>query len=346
MLTDENRRQLSALIATHVGFIPAEAAIEQLVGAELTRLAPPKNGPVLAGWLLDQALGRSDPAIFIRMVRTADAAGRVVEIHALIAQLEADPSLWRPGAVALWIPKSWPFLDREELRDVLSTMAIGTGPVAITIEAPDGFGKATMSAYIEDLARPDESLVVVPIELRKDAVGGVLNALVARLRIELGIDPADDTTHEEPERRAMVLARELAREAPLGSSTVWLVANVIDPPGLEPGVLRFIDVLLGEIQETDAALIRLRVILLASEVGILGLEQLPPVEHRFVLPEVAEPEVAAWLRAAVPGKPSGLYETAAKVVLADVLEQQPPPARWLEYLALQCRRTHRKLAGV
>jgi len=346
MLSENQRLQVQELILEYIGFPAAPASLRELVGAIALAGAPASvNAPRMAGWVLDHALGLPDPKVFIHVITTCDGGGILVDVHALVSRLQQDPSLWNPGAVALWVPAEWPFLDRERLRDVLAQMGRGDGPHAITIEGPDGTGKRTMAAYIGDSAR-DGTFKSVAAELRPDPAGGVLDGLVARLRVALRLELADETTHNEPERRAQILARELVNEAAYVNHNVWLVANVIEVNGLEAGVLRFLDELLAQLQMTPPTAPRLRVVLLANEIGRLGLKNLPPLEHRHVLPEVASSAVTAWLAAAVPGKPEGLYALSSSAVIADVDRRQPPPSKRLEWISLICRQTHDKLAAM
>jgi hypothetical protein len=345
VLTESQRAQVEELIFDFIGIAPSPLTLRQLVGPEPLRQAPASaNGAKLAGWMLSYSLRLPQPTLFIRIITVVDAAGQLVEVHQLVDQLQADASLWQTQVLdELWVPPTWPFIDRESLRQTLAAIADGTGPGAITIEAPAGHGKRTMSAYIEHLARRVETFQPVVAELRRTPDPGVLDSLVADLRLALGLDLESDTTHQDPERQAVVLARRLALEAQLAPTPVWLVANVVEVSGLEEGVLRFLDELLGQVQQTPAESRQLSVVLLSDEVARLGLANLPDVSARFVLPEVNEAAVSQWLEAAVPGKSPQLYTTATALVLQKLEDRQPPPAMRLRWLARHCVAAHRQL---
>jgi len=347
MLSDKQREQVANLILNYMGMPPSPVTIQALMGLKPVRTAPPTtNAYRLALWLLDYTLSAPHPDLFIRVIAAVDAQQELVEVHELVERLRQDASLWRTHVLdELWVPPRWPFTDRQELRQVLLTMADGDGPPAITIEAPQGYGKRTMCAYIERLAGRHEGFRPVVTHLRQEPNPGVLDALVADLRIGLGLNFNDDTTHIEPERRAVVSARSLVLEATRAPSAAWLVANVIDAIGLEEGVLRFIDELLDQIQETPAELRRLRVVLLSDQVTGLGLEHLPDPAARYVLPEVDEAAITQWLMDAVPGKRAQLYSYATSIVLGRIEERRPLPAERLGWLARHCIAAHQLLVG-
>src|SRR5688572_21567625 len=253
MLSEDQRRQVQELILNYIGSAVVPASVVDLIGPIAFASSPPGlNGPRMARWILDHSLGLPDPRIFIQVVQFSDGGGALPDVHELVSKLQADATLWNPAPVALWVPAEWPFLDREKLREVLRSMAQGVGPPAITIEGPDGAGKRTMAAYIQDSARMDGTFTVVSQELRPDPAGGVLDVLVARLRQRLGVVPAPDTTHEEPERQASILAQGVVSGAATANNNVWLVVNVAEVNGLEPGLLRFLDEVLKRIQEVPS----------------------------------------------------------------------------------------------
>jgi hypothetical protein len=261
MLTESQRKQVAYLILLHLGMTPSPATVQALIGLEPARTAPAgANAYQIAVWLLDYTLNLPQPDLFIQVVTAVDAQGELLEVQELLLRLRQDASIWQTHALdELWIPQQWPFADRSELRRVLFAMSQDAGPTAITIEAPQGHGKRTMCAYIERLASKQGSFRPVVVHLRREPSPGVLNALVADLRIGLELELrepglGDGTTHVEAERRALVsaltLAQELAGDALFAPSAAWLIANVIDGAGVEPGVLRFLDELLGQVQET------------------------------------------------------------------------------------------------
>jgi hypothetical protein len=357
MLTESQRKQVANLIFLQLGLTPSPATIQALVGLEAARTAPAgANAYQIAVWLLDYTLNLPQPDLFIQVVSAVDAQQELLEVQELLLRLHEDASLWQTQALdELWVPPQWPFADRSELRKVLFAMAQGNGPAAITIEAPQGHGKRTMCAYIERLAARQGSFRPVAVHLRREPSPGALDALVADLRIGLELElpkpgTGDATTHVEAERRAFVsaltLAQELAREAVFAPSATWLIANVIDGAGLEAGVLRFLDELLGQVQETPAALRRLRVVLLSDDVAGLELTHLPDLKARYVLPEVDEDAITQWLAAVVPGKPPQLYSVATSTVLAQVNQMRVAPSERLAWLARHCVSAHRTLARI
>jgi hypothetical protein len=345
MLSGNQRDQVANLIFLYLGFSPSPATIQALVGPEPARTAPAgANGYQLALWLLNYTLAAPRPDLFIDVISAVDAQGELLEVRQLVDHLRQDASVWTTQAGdELWIPPRWPFADRQELRQRLLAMANGNGPAAITIEAPRGHGKRTMCAYIDYLAQRHGGFQPVVAHLRQEPSPGVLDALVADLRIGLGLDLDDDTTHIEPERRAVVAARALAQRALYVPSGAWLVANVIETTGLEAGVLRFIDELLAQVQAIPGDQCRLRVVLLADEVAGLGLANLPARTARYVLPEVDKDAVSGWLAAAAPGKAPEIYELTTTMVLSRVEQMGLPPAERLGWLARQCTAAHRLL---
>ena len=348
MLSPKQREQVEYLIFVYIGIVPASATVQELFGPELAHTYPGGvNGHQLAVWLLDRCLALPQPDLFIKVVTTVDVQGELVEVHHLVRRLRQDASLWRTQVLdELWVPAEWPFIDRQELRRALTAIADGVGPAAITIEASEGHGKRTMCAYIQHLARRHRGFRPVVAELRHAPDPGVLDALVAELRMALELDLNDDTTHLDPERRAVVSARKLTRdeEALLAPEPVWLVANVVEVTGLEEGLLRFIDELLGQVQNTRVEDLRLHVVLLSNEVARLGLTNLPDLTARHVLPEVDEAAVTEWLAAAEPGKPEQMYATATAMVLRNVEARLPAPSLRLRWLAQHCIQAQRRLA--
>jgi hypothetical protein len=341
------RAQLHALIYDYIGMNPSPSTIRELIGPEAFRTAPSGvGGDKLAGWLLSYCLGLPQPDLFIKVVTLVDAAGELVEVHQLVHRLRLDASLWKTQVLdELWVPSAWPFVDREALRQTLTALAGGGGPGAIAIEAPAGHGKRTVCSYIEQLARRTGSFHPVVTELRRDTDPGMLDSMVADLRLALRLPLVHDTTHSDAESRAVVLANRLAQEAALAQPAVWLVANVLEVTGLEAGLLRFLDVLLGQVLQTPQENRRLRVVLLSDELARLGLTSLPRLEDRHVLPEVGEEAISQWLAAAVPGKSAHSYTAATATVLQFVQQLAPAPSRRLEWLARSCIVAHQNLVG-
>jgi hypothetical protein len=245
----------------------------------------------------------------------------------------------------LWAPPAWPFIDREPLRAILLTMAGGGGPAALSIDGSVGQGKRTMCTYIRQLAEQKRTFQTVTAELRREPGGGVLLAVVADLRLKLQLDLDLRTTHEEPERQGESLARDLAMEALGAPGPVWFVANVVDPAGVDAGVTRFIDELIRLVMTVPDLAAKVRVVVLSESISLLGLANLPAVEHRYLLPEIDRTAVTEWLAAVVPGRDETLYELTADVLFRKIEDTKPPPADRLRTLAFHCAKAHAKLAA-
>ncbi len=344
LLSDEQRKQLAVLIYRTLG--SSGAAIDLFGHAAVAALPPNLNNYWTAVALLDHVLSEPQPERFVRVVRMLDPAGSLVEVHSLIVGLEQGEITWNgTSGHDLWVPAEWPFADREDLRAVLCDVAKGTGPATMAIEAPAGHGKRTMCCYIERCAKQHNVPVVVE-HLRWFGDPGALDSLEMQLRLKVPRRPgARDSGHHEPERRAVVFARELARDAAMAhaQAPLWFVVNVQEPV-LDDGVLRFVDELLGMVRADDLVARRLRVTVLADDFTALGLVNRPLARH--VLPEIAEPEIASWLEAVAPGKNKRLYELAATVVTEDVASRQPSPSMRLRVLAQHCVLAHRQLMTV
>ena len=347
-LDEARRRELVEYVFLHIGTPANPAMLQLLVGLEaLSGVPAGLNGFHMAEWVVDHTLGLESPDAFLHVVRTVDQAGALADVRRVVAEIEADPSKWSAvGALGgLWAPPEWPFVDRESLRGILKTMAEGGGPPTLSIDGSVGHGKRTIATYIRQLADKRRSFRTVVAELWREPGGGVLAAVVADLRLKLDLDLDLRTTHAEPERQGEVLARDLALEALSAPMPVWFVANVLDPSGVDAGTMRFVDELIrlvGTVPELGA---KLRVVVLSESISLLGLKNLPPVEHRHVLPEVDRQAVTQWLAAAVPGRDEALYDLTADVLFRKIDESSPPPADRLRTLAFHCAKAHRKLSA-
>jgi hypothetical protein len=249
-----------------------------------------------------------------------------------------------PPPGALWIPASSPFVDREPLRAALDGMAQGHGPSALAIEGPSGHGKKTMTEYVRRLADQLGGFAAVVVELRPQPEPGVLLSMVAELAMVCGGEADLDTTHVEPERQAVILARDIAQAAAAAPAPTWFVAHVVDHNGLEDGVLAFVDELLRLIATTPAVAAKLRVVLLCDQLSLLGLQQAPPLDARLTLGQVDGTQIRAWLEAAAPGKDPGLYAFAADGIDSSLVGAPPAPPLRLQFTALKCKRAHERLA--
>lgn len=346
-LTDQLRRQLEDAAYDFIGHPPSPPVLRDLIGSEgVIALPATYNAFRSAQWVVDFTLRHATPALFVKLVRLSDPGQALVELHALVADFEADPARWTapPAAGALWIPAGWPFVDREPLRAALDGMAQGQGPSALVIEGPSGHGKRTMTEYVRQLAADSGGFAPVVVELRPQPDPGVLLSMVAELAVVCGGEADLDTTHVEPERQAVILARDIAQAAAAAPAPTWFVANVVDHQGLEDGVLAFVDELLRLIATTPAVAHMLRVVVLCDQLSLLGLQQAPPLEARLTLGQVDGAQIRAWLEAAVPGKDPGLYEIAADTIVSTLDAAPPAPALRLQFTALKCKRAHERLA--
>ncbi len=345
VLTAEQRMQLVPLIVDHLGESRSGVAAIELFGPAAVREVPAGlNDFRHATWLLEHVLNAETPAGFVAVVTAVDPAGQLPEVHLVVERLRIGQLPWGGAGVdELWMPARWPFADREGLRTALCDTARGLGAAAMTIEGPAGHGKRTMCSYLEHAARKHGVYTPVVEHLQRLDDPGVLDALVTQLRLTLGVRSEVVSPHVEPQRRAVALARELARDAAFSPTPVWFVANVLEPV-LDDGVLVFVDELLRLVQDDPVLARGVRVAVLA-DFATVSLRNLPGVEHRHALPEIAEGEVARWLAAAAPGKAQALYDLAACRVIDQVAARAPTPRLRLRHVALQCLEAHRVLAG-
>jgi hypothetical protein len=348
MLTPAQRIQLQQVILDHIGLNPQRADIVALLGHDaVNRLPAGANGARIAGWVLDVALRSATPASFINLVLTCDQPGRLPDVQVVVQRLLAQPALWSEEVVdELWVPSKWPFVDRRELRDTIAAMADGAGPAAITVEAPLGRGKQTMCMYIDRIASRRGTFAVYEAQVQDMAEQEQLDYLVESLRHTMGLDPGPDTTHQEIERQASVQALQLAIDALTAAQPTWLLVNVLQPAGFRDGLRRFVDELLELVGTRPALARRLRVVLVADDVGQLRLEHLPLPESRFVLPELTKEWITEWFAATTPGRDPEVYELFTTEVLQQIEVRQPAPSERLKWLALTCARAQQKLATV
>jgi hypothetical protein len=347
-LTDQLRRQLEDAVFDFIGQPPSPAVLRVLIGSEgLLGLPAGFNGFRSAQWAVDFTLRAPTPALFVALVRHSDPGQALVELHALVDALEGDPSRWSAPAApgGLWIPTGWPFVDREPLRAALDGMAKGEGPSALAIEGPSGHGKRTMTEYVRQLAAESEGFAPVVVELRPEPDPGVLLSMVAELAMVCGGDADLDTTHVEPERQAVILARDIAQAAAAAPVPTWFVANVVAHQGLEDGVLAFIDELLRLIATSPAVAAKLRVVILCDQLSLLDLQHAPPLEARHTLGQVDGDHIRAWLEAAAPGKDPALYALAADTIVSSLDGATPAPALRLQFTALKCKVAQQRLAA-
>jgi len=342
-LSDDLRRQLEQSVARHIGEPPATDTLSKLIGHAAVNGAPGgMNAFRYGAWIVKYALRQPTRDLFVRVVRDTDT-GDLVELQALIAELEADSSKWTAPVEGLWIPTRWPFIDRTSLRDALDEMVGAEGPPALAIEGPLGNGKRTMGAYIRHLAERANAFEPVIRELRDEPQPGTLFDIVTELWLVLGEEADLETTHAEPERQATTLARETAVAAQAAPLPVWFVAIVMEHAGLEEGVLKFVDELLRLVQTSTDIAAKLRVLVLCDQLSLLELEHPPLMRH--ALPEITEVEVGQWLQAVAPGKEAALYEVTATTLVDRLKSQDVAQSKLLRRLAQSCAIAARKLAA-
>src|SRR4051794_3479476 len=167
-LDRELRDPLVELVALYLGDSPFQVG-HSLLGHRAMRHWPPTgvNTPFLARWVVRFVLSARTPDLFIRLVKEVDVGGALEEVHAVAAQLGADPSTWTADvAQGLWVPRGWPFIDRAPVRETLGAMAEGGGPASLAIEGPFGHGKKTIGEYVRTLADDTEGFEPAIVELR------------------------------------------------------------------------------------------------------------------------------------------------------------------------------------
>lgn len=348
MLDDSDRRELLVLVQSFIGAGPSWDTIAELVGPVHIASLPGGLTPARAAdWIIQVALARSEAGLFVAILGKVNAGGMSPALAALAATLARDPGAWRIGAdpADLFHPVDKAFLDREDVRPTLLEMSQGTGPALVTIEAPEGLGKTTIAAYLDVLCQRAGVVERLPLDIRPSPVGGLLDSVAADLRSALRLRLPLRVTQAEPERQGVVLARELAqglaREAALAPTRVCAIVTLAEPPAVEPGVIAFLDELMGQVTASESVARRLAIAVVTQDTLASGLTNLPAPDRRFVLGDVPGPSVLAWLKAAAPGKPEDLYAVAAETVLTQVSGQVQ--ARRLEWLRRYCEQTHRDL---
>ena len=347
-LADDLRRQLEDAVFHNLGSPPDTQVMSVLAGPESLRQLPGGLSPYgHAQWVVRYALGQATSAVFIGLVRNADAPQELGALRELVDKLEAHPDSWSAPVIAgLWVPERWPFIDRTDVVEALAEMAGGAGPPAVAIEGSFGHGKRTMAEYVRCLAREKGTFEPVVVELRQEPEPGVLESIVTELSVALDEQPDLDTTHVEPERQATILARDIAQIALVTATPTWFVAHVVDSAGLEEGVLVFLDELLGLVQGTPAVGDKLRVLVLCDQLALLELKNAPPLDARHALAQPSDAEIRAWLEAAAPGKPEQIYDLFTDTVMTQLTKTNPALSRRLKWLSSQCAITQRKLLEV
>jgi hypothetical protein len=326
VLSDSQRRELADLVFQGLGANPAQV-ITAVIGIELARTLP--NFPVayeIAQWVVDVALRQDTGDVFVKVVRSFDAAGRLTEMWALVARLQGDPSSWRVHRGAYtWIGDQSAFVDRVNLQTLLVSMAGGAGPAAITIEGASGDGKTTICDYIEKLASDLRGFTPVIEHVEAETASTLSPALLAnRLHLKLGGHGVLTTTAVEPERVASNLAQDLAQRAITAPAPVWFVVDGVDTPGLPVAVLRLVDELLRWVGESADIARGLRVVLLGANLAGVDLPHLPLPAGRNNLPDVDLAVIRDWFEAAVPGKPPILYALTADSVFRELPSKTGP----------------------
>ncbi|WP_146174037.1 hypothetical protein [Saccharothrix carnea] len=344
VLTEEQYKQVADLILDHVGDPPNTGTVRDLFGPEALRRAPAGfNGYHRVRCWLDHTLAQPTAELFITVVEMVDQAGELVSVHQTIRGLRDRTIVWRTIRTGdVWMPEGSPFADRDALRKAMADIATGGGPPVATIDGPTGYGKRTMAEYIATCARWHGNYTPLVEQLERHDDPGYVDYLAAQLRIKLGIVP-QSANDAEPERRAVTLARNLASAAVYSDTPVWFVANLVRSEQ-DPGVLTFLDELMLQIRRSRLLAAKLRVTVL-GDFGAVRLANLPELEHRHALGEIAEPDVAAWLAAAAPGKDQELYHLTAASIMRSLAEDRPTPRLRLRLLAQKCVDAHRLLLG-
>ena len=348
-MTPDLHRRLVDSVVLYLGEQPSALA-RTLLGATAMLRAPGAGATheIWARWVVGYALKHSSPALFMRLVEEVDAGGALVEVHAIVASVRADPSTWEaPAERGLWVPSGWPFINRAPVRDILADMAMGRAgaPAALAIEGPYGHGKKTIGNYIERLSQETDGFVPAIVHIRPEPRPGLLKKMVSDLSMALDIEPDLTTTHVEPERQAAVHVNTLALDALTAPTTAWFVANFIDHRSLEQGVLTFVDALLGAVTSTPGLAEKLRVVVVCDQLSLLELDNAQALGARRTLTQITAAEIREWLEAAVPGKSGRLYDVTANGVIAALEAVPPEESDRLRIISIKCKRAQQKLAS-
>lgn len=300
-----------------------------------------------AGWILDFSLSCETPSVFINLVRTVDPAQELIAAHDLADRLSRDPSLWTACAhdEILWAPQNRPFIDRDHIRSKLAEMLNGNGPSSMLIQAASGHGKRTVAEYIDHLAAGTGAFTAVHLNALQHRPGQALDELQSNLVLGCGLDLdlGFEVMGAEPERLAHNVATRLG-DRMLGRATpVWLVANLWSPETLQDDVMAFLDEILRRVNDSADLASSLRVVVLTTEASGLPLTNLPSPEARFLLPDIDEGPVAAWLARAAPGLDDEYYDASTRMIF-DRLNQKPhSPETRLLWLSTFCGAFFHKL---
>ncbi|CRK57557.1 hypothetical protein [Alloactinosynnema sp. L-07] len=340
LLTKGQRLELAGMVARFIGANKDYDAVVVLFGPDLVRATPDQpNAFQYAEGLLREALRRPTVEMFAHVLMTVDPVGELGDVHKIVHRVTHGEIEWEGGDIdPVWMPPESmesPFANRDRLRAALCEMAEGGGFPAVTVEAPAGHGKLTMSHYIEYRAtRAGKFQPMVEHLLRLDT-DQVVPHLARKLWRRLGI-PGEPTNpvSRVPDRRSVDIAAELARKALLGTNRVWFVANVVRP-NLDDGVWTFLDELMRLVRTDPDLAKKLKVTVLADFTAV-ELPNKPEIDARFTLPDIGAQEIAGWLAAAVPGKDARLYALAASIVMEKVDRAAPAPAMRLAVIAERC----------
>ena len=173
MLSFEQRLALAALIQPQLGANPNSTLVASFVGDAVAADMPTTSlVRQIAEWIIDQALQRPTPDIFIRIVtRVDDGTPRVQSLIALVNNLRADPGCWQPITVQdvvdwsvdadpVVVEDGRPFLDRKSFRALLPRQGVGATPVCTLIEGGAGSGKTYLHKYCTHFAARWEELKI------------------------------------------------------------------------------------------------------------------------------------------------------------------------------------------
>ena len=347
MINESLKKQLEQVVWDFLSVNPTPDRVRLLVGHELA-ITVPTGSYNVAQWVVTQVLRSSTPSLLIQVIETSDTAGTLPEHHALASRLKADPSLWEAKSeTTLWMPENKPFVDRDLVRERLKEMANGEGPGYVCIEGSKGHGKSTLTEYIRELSRkPDNTFNIVKRSfIAETSHDDDLVSVSSDLQLELKGRDLRDTTHEEPERQAEILAREISQSAIFATTPIWLIIDGLETSNTSPGIVRFINELTHHLQDSDVAH-GLRMIVLAESRVIDSLNRVQR-DMRITLPTVTENCLSSWLEKSIPGKREIIYRIASNKILEscerELSKFTNPEPRRLEELARQVKNVHSRL---
>jgi len=346
MLNASQKRQLEDEVHTFIDTGTPVLQIRELVGLEMARDVGTSHKHAIARWIVRQALVSQTPDLLIKVITECTLSGVLPELQYIRDQLRNDATLWEiPSQATLWLADNKPFVDRDEVREQLNNMANDAGPPVLFIEASKGQGKTSITEYIRELSRKNQG-TFLPIEqsfVNETSHLDDLYSLVENLQFALANKELIATTHEEPERQAELMARDVADSALTAQHAVWLTIDGLEPENVAPGVIRFLKELMVNLKQPEISA-KLRLVILADSVAIRRMQQ---AEHSLSLPAVTESCLSSWFNKVLPEQTPHKCSLIAKSIFRNCETQlqkyAEPESKRLERLARLTSRMHQRL---